>query len=49
MTEAGLAAIEAALARFEAAHRAALDKGDRESSRLRFAGSPLLEGAARER
>jgi transcription elongation GreA/GreB family factor len=29
VTEAGLAAIEAALRRFEAAHRAATDKGDR--------------------
>ena len=29
VTEAGLAAIEAALGRFEAAHRAAIDKGDR--------------------
>ncbi len=28
VTEAGLAAIEAALSRFEAAHRAATDKGD---------------------
>ena len=28
VTEAGLAAIEAALGRFEAAHRAATDKGD---------------------
>ena len=29
VTEAGLAAMEAALGRFEAAHRAAIDKGDR--------------------
>ena len=32
VTEAGLAAIEAALGRFEAAHRAATDKGDREAA-----------------
>jgi transcription elongation GreA/GreB family factor len=32
VTEAGLAAIEAALGRFEAAHRAATDKGDRETA-----------------
>ena len=32
VTEAGLAAIEAALARFEAAHRAATDKGDRQAA-----------------
>ena len=32
VTEAGLAAIEAALGRFEAAHRAATDKGDREAT-----------------
>jgi transcription elongation GreA/GreB family factor len=32
VTEAGLAAIEAALGRFEAAHRAAADKGDREAA-----------------
>jgi transcription elongation GreA/GreB family factor len=32
VTEAGLAAIEAALGRFEAAHRAATDKGDGEAA-----------------
>ena len=32
VTEAGLAAIEAAIGRFEAAHRAATDKGDREAA-----------------
>ena len=32
VTEAGLAAIEAALGRFEAAHRAATDKGDRQAA-----------------
>jgi hypothetical protein len=32
VTEAGLAAIEAALGRFEAAHRGAVDKGDREAA-----------------
>jgi hypothetical protein len=32
VTEAGLATIEAALGRFEAAHRAATDKGDREAA-----------------
>ena len=32
VTEAGLAAIEAALGRFEGAHRAAADKGDREAT-----------------
>jgi transcription elongation GreA/GreB family factor len=32
VTEAGLAAIEAALGRFEAAYRAATDKGDREAA-----------------
>src|SRR4029078_2417254 len=32
VTEAGLAAIEAALGRFEAAHRAATDKVDREAA-----------------
>jgi transcription elongation GreA/GreB family factor len=32
VTEAGLAAIEAALGRFEAAHQAATDKGDREAA-----------------
>jgi transcription elongation GreA/GreB family factor len=32
VTEAGLAAIEAALSRFEAAHRAAADTGDREAA-----------------
>ena len=32
VTEEGLAAIEAALGRFEAAHRAATDKGDREAA-----------------
>jgi transcription elongation GreA/GreB family factor len=32
VTEAGLAAIEAALGRFEAAHRAATDKGDSEAA-----------------
>ena len=32
VTEAGLAAIDANLARFEAAHRAALDKDDREAA-----------------
>jgi hypothetical protein len=32
VTEAGLAAIEAALARFEAAHRIATDKDDREAA-----------------
>ena len=31
VTEAGLAAIKAALGRFEAAHRAATDKDDRET------------------
>jgi transcription elongation GreA/GreB family factor len=38
ITEAGLAAIEAALDRFEAAHRDAEDKGDREA-----AGAALRE------
>jgi transcription elongation GreA/GreB family factor len=38
VTEAGLAAIEAALERFEAAHRDAEDKGDREA-----AGAALRE------
>jgi transcription elongation GreA/GreB family factor len=38
VTEAGLAAIEASLSRFDAAHRAALDKGDR-----RAAASALRE------
>ena len=32
VTEAGLAAIEAALGRFDAVHRAATDKGDREAA-----------------
>jgi transcription elongation GreA/GreB family factor len=32
VTQAGLAAIEAALGRFEAAHRAAMDKGEREAA-----------------
>jgi hypothetical protein len=32
VTETGLAAIEAALGRFEAAQRAAIDKGDREAA-----------------
>jgi hypothetical protein len=32
VTEAGLASIEAALGRFEAAHRDATDKGDREAA-----------------
>ena len=32
VTEAGLAAIEANLGRFEAAHRAATDKGDRQAA-----------------
>ena len=32
VTEAGLAAIEAAFGRFEAARRAATDKGDREAA-----------------
>jgi transcription elongation GreA/GreB family factor len=32
VTEAGLAAIEAALGRFEAAHRAATDKGDSQAA-----------------
>ena len=32
VTAAGLAAIEAALGRFEAAHRAATDKGDRQAA-----------------
>ena len=32
VTEAGLAAIEGALGRFEAAHRAASDKGDKEAA-----------------
>ena len=32
VTEAGLAAIEAALGRFEAAHRAARDNGDSEAA-----------------
>ena len=32
MTEAGLAAIQAALGRFEAAHRTATDKGDGEAA-----------------
>ncbi len=32
VTEAGLAAIEAALGRFKAAHRAATDKGDNEAA-----------------
>jgi transcription elongation GreA/GreB family factor len=32
VTEAGLAAIKAALGRFEAAHRAATDKGDRKAA-----------------
>ena len=32
VTEAGLAAIEAALVRFEAEHRAATDKGDRQAA-----------------
>jgi hypothetical protein len=39
VTEAGLAAVEAALGRFEAAHRAATDKGDAssfEKLRVRF-------------
>ena len=40
VTEAGLAAIEASLSRFDAAHRAALDKGDR-----RAAASALREVA----
>ena len=42
VTEAGLAAIEAALGRFEAAHRAATDR-QRGSRRSRFAGGPILE------
>ena len=32
VTEAGLAAIETALGRFEAAHRAATDRGDRQAA-----------------
>ena len=32
VTEAGLAAIEATLGRFEAAHRAVIDKGDKEAA-----------------
>ena len=34
MTEAGLAGIEAAVDRFERAHRAATDKGDREAAAM---------------
>ena len=34
VTEAGLADIEAALDRFEAAHRAAADQGDREAAAM---------------
>jgi hypothetical protein len=49
VTEAELAAIEAALGRFEAAHRAAIGQKRRGSRRRGFEGSPLLESAARER
>jgi hypothetical protein len=47
VTEAGLAAIEAALGRFEAAHRAAADKSDREATAAAL--REVLESAARER
>jgi hypothetical protein len=49
VTEAGLAAIDAALARFEAAHAAAMAKGKMEAGQRRTERSALLEGAARDR
>jgi hypothetical protein len=49
VTEAGLAEIEAALNRFEAAHRAALESGDRNAAAATLARNPLLGRAARER
>jgi hypothetical protein len=49
VTEAGLAAIETALGRFEAAHRAATNKGDRQAAAVALREVRLLEGAAHER
>jgi hypothetical protein len=49
VTEAGLSAIEATLGRFEAAHRAATDRGDGGSCCCRLAGGALLASAALER
>ena len=49
VTEEGLAAIEAALGRFEAAHRAATDKGDREAAVAALLKSVTGERGARAR
>ena len=49
VTEAGLAAIEAALVRFEAAHRAATDKGDRQAAAAALRESVTGKRAARAR
>jgi hypothetical protein len=51
VTEAGLAAIEAVLGRFEAAHRAATDKGDREAAAaaLREVRCPIAPSPASNR
>ena len=51
VTEAGLAAIEAVLGRFEAAHRAATDKGDREAAAaaLRQVRCPIAPSPASNR
>ena len=49
MTEEGLAAIKAARCRFEAAHRAATDKGDREAAVAALLKSVTGERSARAR
>ena len=49
VTEAGLAAIEAALSRFETAHRAALESGDRNAAAAACEKSDIGAPAARAR
>jgi hypothetical protein len=49
VTPEGLGAIEGALVRFEAAHRAAIDNGDQAGCGIRSEGSPILACTAVER
>ena len=49
VTEAGLAAIEAALDRFEGAHRAATDEGDKQAAALLCGKSVTGKRGARAR
>jgi hypothetical protein len=43
VTESGLADIEAALARFEAEHRAAMERGDREGAAVALSNRHMTE------